>query len=112
MARRVFEIERFGAASDQRDQSLTALEVQMSDSVFVQPFGGDEEEPVARRVHQIDGAHFRAHRFAHARNDDVQRVTERRRRIDVLNDAAQGIEHLSRLSFSGERLRPVLARVP
>ena len=93
MPRGVFQIERLGAGADQRDQSLTALEVQMSDRVFVQAFGGDEQEPVTRGIHQIDGAHLGAHRFAHARNDDVQRMTERRRRIDVLNDAAQRIEH-------------------
>ena len=111
MTRRVFEVERFGAGADQRDQSLAAFQIEVSDSVLVQPFGGDEEEAVARRIHEVNGAHFRAHRFPHARDDDVQRVTERRRRVDVLNDAAQGIEQ-SRLSFSGERLRPVLARVP
>ena len=74
MPRGVFQIERLGTGADQRDQSLTALEVQMSDRVLVQAFGGHEQETVTGGIHQIDGAHLGAHRFAHARNDDVQRI--------------------------------------
>ena len=93
MARRVFEIDRFGAAADERDQPLPALQIKMSDRGLVEAFGRNEQEAVAGRVDEIDRTDFRAHRLADARDDDVERVTKRRRRIDVLNDAAQGTEH-------------------
>ena len=93
MARRVLEIDRLRAAADERDEPLAALQIQVSDRGLVEAFGRNEQEAVTGRVHEIDRADFRAHRLADPRDDDVERVTKRRRRIDVLNDAAQGTEH-------------------
>ncbi len=101
MARRRLEIDRLRAQAHQAHEALGAPERETPHHLLVQPLGRREDEALARGVGEVDRADLGAHRRAHAPHDDPQRARQVRRRVDVLDDAAQRVERRHRISSRG-----------
>jgi hypothetical protein len=94
MAGRIVQVDRFGTFTYQADQSFGQAQCDLPDRFTVQAARCHEHIFLALAIQQVDSAHLGTHRLLDTIYDNVQRRGQIPRRVDLLDDSPQNIEHI------------------
>ncbi len=93
MARRIVEVQRFGALGDQPDEAAMHRQAHLADRLRAQPIGRREDVLAVFEIGQVDRADVTVDGLAHAADQQLQRFFEVVGAGDLLDDPVQRIQH-------------------